>query len=99
MSTLHAYTKGSIAARVYPQRPELRAAPVHEPQNLTEAWATPGVVYTQQAPELHQDVSGQHEPLLLLEVSTIQSLCYSWTSIYYRGLCCTVTCPHPLWPE
>ncbi len=39
----------------------------------TGAFAASGCVYNTIAPQLHLDVSGQQEPLLLLDVSTLQS--------------------------
>jgi hypothetical protein len=58
----------------------------------TEACAASGRVYTTEGPELHLNVSGQQEPLLLLDLYSLQGLNCTWThltavSIDYRSLC------------
>jgi hypothetical protein len=55
--------------------------------------AAPGHVYITGS-ELHLDVSGQQEPLLLSGMSTLQGLSYTWTYLDYRSLCCSLTCLH-----
>jgi hypothetical protein len=53
----HAYTTGTTAAlgRVL----------------TTCVCAAPGRVYTRQGPKLHLDMSGQQEPVMLLDMSTL----------------------------
>ncbi len=59
----------------------------------TRAFASPGRVYTAGS-ELHLDLSVQQEPLLLLDVSTLQGLSYTWTCLYNKSLCFSWTCLH-----
>jgi hypothetical protein len=79
----------------------------------TGTWAVPGLVWTteacaapdvstQQGPQLHPDMSGKLKPLLLLDVSILQSLAVStpqWPELHLdlsgqQKLCCSWTCLH-----
>ncbi len=42
-----------------------------------------------QGHELHLDLFGQQEPVLLLDLSTYRGLCYSLICLHYRGRCWT----------
>ncbi len=41
------------------------------------------------SPKLHLDLSEQHEPVLLPEVSTPQAICCTLTCLHHRGQCHT----------
>ena len=51
-------------------------------------------VSTPQGPELHQDVSTLHRPVLLLVMSMLQGLSCTWTYLDNSRLCCFWMCPH-----
>ncbi len=51
-------------------------------------------VSTPQGPLLPQDVSGQQDPVQLLDLPTLlhRDLCCTWTCLYHRGLRSILTC-------
>ncbi len=56
-------------------------------------------VSTPQGPELHLNLSGQEEPLLLLDVSALEGLSCTWTCLFKRSLCISWTSLHYTGPE